>query len=131
MVDWKIIAKWMAERDGDERDDAYLLYESDAGDLAATLDSAGGPGETLTEAELDLLDRILEGFADCGETEVPHEALMDFARRGYLLCEQFTPTKKAHEALAAGVATSDGKPPSDQSPMPAPSAIQSHLKGEQ
>jgi hypothetical protein len=125
MVDWKIIAKWMAERDGDERDEAYLLYESDASELAATLDSAGEPGETLTEAERDLLDRILEDFADCGETEVPHEALMDFARRGYLLCEQFTPTNKAHQALASGSAI-DGVAPSahqsfpDQSPTPTP-----------
>jgi hypothetical protein len=101
MVDWKIIAKWMAERDGDERDEAYLLYESDASDLAATLNAAGAQADALAPAELTMLDRILDDFVDCGETEVPHETLMDFARRGYLLCEQFTPTKKAHEALAA------------------------------
>jgi len=41
-MDWKVVAQWMADRDGDERDDAYLLYEHDARDLAETLNTAAG-----------------------------------------------------------------------------------------
>lgn len=55
--------------------------------------------QPLAPAECAVLDRILEGFADCGQTEESHATLLDFTRRGYLECERFAPTDKAHQAL--------------------------------
>jgi hypothetical protein len=63
---------------------------------------------TLTPEELAQLDRIYEEFLDCGETEVPYETLMGFAQRGYLECQRFELTPKAHRALADGVNGLDG-----------------------
>lgn len=58
---------------------------------------------TLTAEDLALLARVDEEFADCGETEVPYEALMDFAQRGYLRCERFAFTDKGAQAVFAAV----------------------------
>jgi hypothetical protein len=59
--------------------------------------------EPLSPEEVALLARIGDDFADCGETEVPYEKLLEFAVRGYLRCERFTLPAEVAAAVARGV----------------------------
>lgn len=79
---------------------------------APVADSAKEGADALAPGELDLLDRILEDFCDCGETDVSYDVLMDFARRGYLVCERFTTTAKTHRAFEMA-RLSTNTPPED------------------
>lgn len=99
----------------DPRGAAGMTLATDANDedphVMSALNAGVQRADALTEAELVLLDRILEGFADCGETDEGHDVLLNFARRGYLECERYAPTDKSHQALAAWRAGGVGEVP--------------------
>jgi hypothetical protein len=50
---------------------------------------AAPAGDAFTHAELLEIQRAVEEFADCNETDVDYDLLMRAAQAGYLECTQF------------------------------------------